>query len=260
MSQYRKKPVVIEAVEWDGTEKGLEVVLPFIQDGRPDFSHLPKAPDDPHVHNGIGFTPFDGALYIPTLEGTMKANPGDWIIRGIKGEFYPCKPDIFAATYELAAERAGAGEPDWSGVNDRIDADDEIVATGARFHMERMSDEAIWFSINAIPFMLSASKGKLAWIPQESEWENLSLRAKRAAPLRTTEATGEPSIVITDDEQYALDLCDQYLYSTTENSDQADEDTVITDALTNGHLRLIFSLAERFVELAPPSADGASQQ
>lgn len=164
------------------------------------------------------------------------------------------------ATFPSGAERAGAGEPDWSGVNDRIDADDEIVATGARFHMERMSDEAIWFSINAIPFMLSASKGKLAWIPQESEWENLSLRAKRAAPLRTTEATGEPSIVITDDEQYALDLCDQYLYSTTENSDQADEDTVITDALTNGHLRLIFSLAERFVELAPPSADGASQQ
>lgn len=39
-------------------------------------------------------------LLIETLEGTHRANPGDWIIRGVKGEFYPCKPDIFAATYE----------------------------------------------------------------------------------------------------------------------------------------------------------------
>ena len=49
---------------------------------------------------------------IPTLEGTMRAEIGDWIIRGVKGEFYPCKPDIFEATYEpadamLAAREAG---------------------------------------------------------------------------------------------------------------------------------------------------------
>ena len=43
--------------------------------------------------------PFE-ALEIVTLEGTMYASPGDWIIRGVAGEFYPCKPDIFAATYE----------------------------------------------------------------------------------------------------------------------------------------------------------------
>jgi hypothetical protein len=42
----------------------------------------------------------DGAIYIKTLEGEMRVDAGDWIIRGIKGEFYPCKPDIFAATYE----------------------------------------------------------------------------------------------------------------------------------------------------------------
>ena len=39
-------------------------------------------------------------VYIQTLEGVMKANPGDWIIRGVKGELYPCKPDVFEATYE----------------------------------------------------------------------------------------------------------------------------------------------------------------
>mgnify|MGYP001567830870 CR=1 FL=1 len=103
MAKYRKRPVVIDAVMWDGTEKCLnEVMLPFLADGKPDFSHLPQAPDDPHIHVGIGYTPSNGQLFIPTLEGTMTANPRDWIIRGVKGEFYPCKPDIFEATYELA--------------------------------------------------------------------------------------------------------------------------------------------------------------
>lgn len=97
MSKYRKKPVVIDAMMWTGTddETGIKAALEFI-----DITKLPRAPDDPHIHNGIGFTPPDGKLYIPTLEGTMCANPGDWIIRGVKGEYYPCKPDIFAATYE----------------------------------------------------------------------------------------------------------------------------------------------------------------
>ena len=42
----------------------------------------------------------NGAVYIETLEGVMRADPGDWIIQGVKGEVYPCKPDIFTATYE----------------------------------------------------------------------------------------------------------------------------------------------------------------
>jgi hypothetical protein len=100
--KFRKKPVVIDAVRWDGTEKCLqEVVLPFLADGHSDFKHLP--PDGEYIEPGIGFTPPDGKLYIPTLEGRMEASPGDWIIKGIKGEFYPCKPDIFAATYEPVA-------------------------------------------------------------------------------------------------------------------------------------------------------------
>ena len=94
--KFRKKPVVIDAVQWDGMS--IDAMMDFIG----DTEKLPKAPDDPHIHNGIGFTPTDGGLYIPTLEGTHKANPGDWIIKGIKGEFYPCKPDIFSATYEAA--------------------------------------------------------------------------------------------------------------------------------------------------------------
>jgi len=80
--KFRKKPVVIDAWEFDG---------------RLDFSKtLPKEIKD---HGHIRLTQ-DGKLRIPTLEGDMFANTGDWIIKGIQGEFYPCKPDIFKKTYE----------------------------------------------------------------------------------------------------------------------------------------------------------------
>jgi len=78
--KFRKKPVVIEAEQFDGTWESV-----------PLFSALGQ------THEGINA---DGKLTVLTLEGVMLANVGDWIIRGVKGEFYPCKPDIFAATYE----------------------------------------------------------------------------------------------------------------------------------------------------------------
>lgn len=76
--KYRKKPVVIEAFRW-------------MYDQVPDWW---KAAD------GVRIEVQSGSAFIPTLEGTHEARPGDWIIRGVKGELYPCKPDIFAATYE----------------------------------------------------------------------------------------------------------------------------------------------------------------
>lgn len=82
--KYRKKPVVIDAHRWNPAEN-------------------PSALPDWLVRQ-IELNPdYDGdALLIKTLEGTMRANAGDWIIKGVKGEIYPCKPDIFEATYELA--------------------------------------------------------------------------------------------------------------------------------------------------------------
>ena len=77
--KYRKKPVVIEAVQWTGDN--LNEIQRFY---KPDSILVG---DEIHIH---------------TLEGIMVANKGDWIIKGVKGEFYPCKPDIFEATYELA--------------------------------------------------------------------------------------------------------------------------------------------------------------
>ena len=80
--KYRKKPVVIEAVCWTG--ENLVEVLDFTR-------QVPPTP-----------ITAERGLLIETLEGTMQARPGDWIIRGVKGEFYPCKDEIFRMTYEPA--------------------------------------------------------------------------------------------------------------------------------------------------------------
>lgn len=76
---FKKKPVVIEAVQWNG-------------DNITEITQFMSPTNIPYV--------LEGQLMIPTLEGTMSANNGDWIIKGVKGEFYPCKPDIFIQTYE----------------------------------------------------------------------------------------------------------------------------------------------------------------
>ncbi len=80
--KFRKKPVVIEAVQWTG-EVGV---------------YLPTWLMDKILKQEI--VPQSTQLHIPTLEGTMSANKGDWIIQGINKEIYPCKPDIFEKTYE----------------------------------------------------------------------------------------------------------------------------------------------------------------
>jgi hypothetical protein len=85
--RYRKRPVEIEAMQYPGLRE--------LADARRVFEWL-DAHGAEHSHG-------DGGMLIHTLEGMMLARPGDWIIRGVKGEFYPCKPDIFDATYEPAA-------------------------------------------------------------------------------------------------------------------------------------------------------------
>lgn len=79
--KFRKKPVVIEAVQW-------------FKDGDHPAVHVWSQPSQVYVA---------GQAYIDTLEGKHHVTPGDWIITGIRGEHYPCKPDIFAATYEPVA-------------------------------------------------------------------------------------------------------------------------------------------------------------
>ena len=84
MPKFRKKPVVIEAVR-------------FVDN---DFSAILKVFPEAKEWHGWLHSDMKWRLDIPTLEGTTVATSGDWIIKGIKGEFYACKPDIFAETYE----------------------------------------------------------------------------------------------------------------------------------------------------------------
>jgi hypothetical protein len=91
MPKYRKKPVVIEAHFWDGSAEGAGLIIDWILTGE----HSARYHDIHDIVPGAR-----AVIAIATLEGTITASPGDWIIRGVKGEFYPCKPDIFEATYE----------------------------------------------------------------------------------------------------------------------------------------------------------------
>lgn len=95
VQKYRKKPVEVEAVRW----------------GIPGAPSRP-CPIEGWIADGGGQAKYgheDGeGIYVETLEGVMKASPGDYIIKGVNGEFYPCKPDIFAKTYEPVIEPLAA--------------------------------------------------------------------------------------------------------------------------------------------------------
>jgi hypothetical protein len=88
MSKYRKKPVVIEAVQFTGSGDSCTEVTMFLGGS--------------HSGNQRWNSTTNTGGVIVTLEGEMAFVPGDWIIRGVKGEFYPCRDDIFQATYEPA--------------------------------------------------------------------------------------------------------------------------------------------------------------
>lgn len=88
MPKFRKKPVVIEAIQWDGSLQTWNLLMDF----------------------GFHWSPGDmgtETFSIYTLEGKMLVSKKDWVIKGVKGECYPCKPDIFDATYEEVKDAKG---------------------------------------------------------------------------------------------------------------------------------------------------------
>ena len=92
--KYRKKPVVIEAIQWNGLN--LEEVKEFAGDSLSYYIY------DSAWKRGVA--PLKIGMGIQTLEGEMQVSVGDFIIKDIQGEFYPCKPDIFKETYEEVKE------------------------------------------------------------------------------------------------------------------------------------------------------------
>jgi len=108
--RYRKKPVIIEAIRWDATDDTSIAIRDWAEPAVAvvDTDHLThlwdydagayRMPNGKYIFAPYGLR----CLIVLTLEGEMIASPGDFIIRGVHGEFYPCKPDIFAETYEEA--------------------------------------------------------------------------------------------------------------------------------------------------------------
>lgn len=121
--RYRKKPVVIDALQWTGDN--LRAVICFT-DGPPDTRTN---------HAGMMWEKYEDlvqreGLKIYTLEGTMNADVGDYIIKGVKGEFYPCKPDIFSATYAPADLAADPRDAVIAQLVEALEAAEELYQTG----------------------------------------------------------------------------------------------------------------------------------
>lgn len=97
--KFRKKPVVIEACRWNG-----DIAAMASWAASTDLEMRKKRGEAPppsgSVDLPIHLISGSDRLEIDTLEGVMVVSPGDWVLCGVKGEFYPCKPDIFEATYE----------------------------------------------------------------------------------------------------------------------------------------------------------------
>lgn len=111
IKHYQKRSVIIEAAKFPATPAESMEVTDWLNDNgypwlignalRPETLRYTRDEDDHEIpERGIYIDPADGSLMIRTLEGDMKVTPGDYIIRGVAGEFYPCKPNIFAKTYE----------------------------------------------------------------------------------------------------------------------------------------------------------------
>lgn len=138
MSKFRKKPVVIEARQFTDDDSA--------------YAILRWAGGPVGVVSDCGIL----SLEVLTLEGTMRASRGDWIIRGVKGEFYPCKPDVFAATYEQAdCELSNKGEIHDHKVHGKSGGNDDTAIVyfddkgqgGARHHYSVLSGSQVLLDV-----------------------------------------------------------------------------------------------------------------
>lgn len=104
VGRFRKRPVEIEALQFpvQNDPPAAHVVYRWVEvNTLGSFEPMEVIEGQrPYPESGVSIDPRDGRMIISTLEGLHWVNPGDWIIRGVAGEFYPCKPDVFAKTYE----------------------------------------------------------------------------------------------------------------------------------------------------------------
>lgn len=138
---FRKKPVVIEARLWDGSTEGAEDIVNWINSsprgGRAgalgtfetnSFAEFDEVDERGKTAITLCGENSERKIEIETLEGVITASVGDFVIKGVQGEFYPCKPDIFDATYVSVDRLADAEErPWWAEENERVATPQEMA-------------------------------------------------------------------------------------------------------------------------------------
>ena len=151
---YRKKPVVVEAIQWTG--KNLQELKNFVGDSL-EYDVMDAAWE-------VGKGPVIVNVRIQTLEGIHHASVGDFIIKGIRGEFYPCKPDIFAKTYESATLTP---PNEWVSVYDRLpEPGERVLATDCGFVGEfYINKRGKWQRYNVNCSELLMALDILYWMP-----------------------------------------------------------------------------------------------
>lgn len=102
--KYRKRPVVIEAMQWDGTAEGATPIIDWVLRTGERAAYYYEPQPETRVKGKVVREAVPALLAINTLEGVMHATAGDYVIRGVSNEHYPCKPDIFEQTYEVAED------------------------------------------------------------------------------------------------------------------------------------------------------------
>lgn len=118
-----KKPVTIQAMLYDGDNAATHAVYQWVEaNTQGSYDYL----GDERPEHGVSIDPADGAMVIHTLEGEMKVSRGDYVIRGVQGEFYPCKPDIFEATYDIG--EVSEAESDVEELKALLDAANDRIA------------------------------------------------------------------------------------------------------------------------------------
>ena len=152
--RYRKKPVVVEAIQWTG--KNMQELKNFVGDSL-EYDVMDAAWE-------VGKGPVIVNVRIQTLEGIHHASVGDFIIKGIRGEFYPCKPDIFAKTYESASLTP---PNEWVSVEERLPAPGErVLATDCGFVGEfYINKRGKWQRYNVNCSELLMALDILYWMP-----------------------------------------------------------------------------------------------
>ena len=119
--KYRKKPVVIDALQWTGTNK--REMFDFLTDYQCTDQYMSAEGKNFYIDHWK----VPGGLVTKTLEGEHLANIGDYIIRGVCGEFYPCKPDIFKKTYEKVETIEHLKSTNWIPVDEKLPDPDKYI-------------------------------------------------------------------------------------------------------------------------------------